>query len=124
MMHEPIVFTVSQMTTFILSTCAMLISLNAGVGVVIKFVSFIKRPEKVQDDNIQSLAKRIEVLENNQEQFLQYFTNDNIRIKSIEEGNQITQKALLALLSSALNEPNKDLLIRTKDELQNYLINR
>jgi hypothetical protein len=50
--------------------------------------------------------------------------NDNDRIKSIEEGNKVTQKALLALMSHALNDKDDSKLLEAKDELERYLINR
>ena len=45
-------------------------------------------------------------------------------IESIEEGNKVTQKALLALLAHALDGNNTAQLQDAKEGLQQYLINR
>jgi len=55
-------------------------------------------------------------------QLKDYLDNDNRRIKTIEAGNRITQQALLALMSHALNGNDVDKLEKARDDLQEYLI--
>lgn len=78
------------------------------------------------------LANRIETLENllNTEykmRFAKYethFNSDLQRIEQIEEGNRVTQKALLALLSHAIDGNNIMQLKDAENDLTQYLIDR
>lgn len=123
-MHEPIVFTLSQLSATIVNICGLMISINAAVGIVVKIMNYLGKPEKKQNDNIAELTSRVDLIEEDQKLINQYITSDSMRIKAIEEGNRITQRALLELLSSALNDSNDESLEQTRRDLQNYLINR
>ncbi len=123
-MHEPIAFTLSQLSSTIINICGLMISINAAVGIVVKVMNFLGKPEKKQNDTIAELTSRVHLIEEDQKLINQYITSDSMRIKAIEEGNRITQRALLELLSSALNDSNGESLEQTRRDLQNYLINR
>lgn len=123
-MHEPIEFTLSQLSSVIVNICGLMISVNAAVSIIMKIMNFLGKPEKKQNDNIAELTSRVELIEEDQKLINQYITSDSMRIKAIEEGNRITQRALLELLSSALNDSNDESLEQTRRDLQNYLINR
>lgn len=123
-MHEPIEFTLSQLSSIIVNICGLMISVNAAVSIVVKVMNFLGKPEQKQNDNIAELTSRVQLIEEDQKLINQYITSDSVRIKAIEEGNRITQRALLELLSSALNDSNGESLEQTRRDLQNYLINR
>ena len=50
--------------------------------------------------------------------------NDNERIKSLEEGNRVICKALMALLSHEINGNSSDKLQKALSDLNDYLIER
>ena len=50
--------------------------------------------------------------------------NDNRRIASLEEGNKVVCRALIAMLSHEINGNSKDKLQIAMSDLQNYLIER
>lgn len=50
--------------------------------------------------------------------------NDNKRIESLEEGNKVVCKALIALLSHEINGNSRDKLEHALDGLNQYLIER
>lgn len=50
--------------------------------------------------------------------------NDNERIKSLEEGNRVICKALMALLSHEINGNSNDKLQKALSDLNTYLIER
>lgn len=50
--------------------------------------------------------------------------SDNIRIASLEEGNKVVCRALIAMLSHEINGNSTDKLQTALTELQNYLIER
>ena len=61
------------------------------------------------------------------QRFIEYdthFSRDLKRIETLEEGNKVTQKALLALLAHAIDGNQVDQLKRAEDDLKNYLIDR
>lgn len=89
---------------------------NAGL-VIATIVGKAKAPNKAQNERISQLELRMDKVE-------YHVDNDNNRIKSTEEGNKVTQKALLALMSHALNDKDDSKLLEAKDELERYLINR
>ena len=51
-------------------------------------------------------------------------SEDDKRIADIEQGNKVTQRAILALLEHAIDGNNKNQLIRAKDNLNDYLTDR
>lgn len=50
--------------------------------------------------------------------------NDNRRIKSLEDGNRVVCKALMALLSHEINGNSNDKLQKALSDLNDYLIER
>lgn len=50
--------------------------------------------------------------------------SDNRRIKSLEDGNRVVCKALIALLSHEINGNSNDKLQKALSDLNNYLIER
>ena len=51
-------------------------------------------------------------------------SNDNKRIKTLEDGNKVVCKALMALLSHEINGNSSDKLQKALTDLHNYLIER
>lgn len=51
-------------------------------------------------------------------------SNDNKRIASLEEGNKVVCRALIAMLSHEINGNSTDKLQKALGELQDYLIDR
>lgn len=54
----------------------------------------------------------------------QKLDNDNKRLTSIEEGNKVVTRGLLALISHELNGNSNDKLMASQSEITNYLIER
>lgn len=50
--------------------------------------------------------------------------NDNRRIESLEDGNKVVCKALIALLSHEMNGNSKDKIEKALESLNQYLIER
>ena len=116
-MNEPITFTPQQVFELILWVCGAIVSVSAAITVIIKVVQKAKAPEKTQNERIDKLESEVKSLK-------QYLDNDNKRLKALEEGNIVTQQALLALLSHALNGNDIDSLKEAKTKLENYLIEK
>lgn len=117
-------FTLSEAWAVILSICGGIVTIAAVVGIVVRLVQFLRRPNMRQDDRIDALAVRVDKLEAKNEIYEGYFANDKRRIDLIEKGNQVTQHALLALLSHGIDGNDVEALKVAKHELEEYLIAR
>ena len=110
--------------TILMACCSALITVSAAVAVIINAIKKIKEPENVQNQKLEDISKKIDSIEARLKIHEEYFNNDNRRISAIEEGNRVTQKALLALMSHAINGNNVDELKKAENTLREYLINK
>ena len=70
------------------------------------------------------LEERVEKLEKQNEQYDTQFSKDLRRLNAIEEGNKVTQRALLALLKHSIDGNEVEELKKASNELTEYLISR
>lgn len=116
-MDETINISMGQICTAFLAFCAGVSVIGAAIGWIIKAVNAVKAPGKKQDERMAAIEKRIESLE-------KYSESDKARLDDIEEGNHVTQRAILALLSHGIDGNDLDSMRKAKDELTNYLTKR
>lgn len=112
-MDKVISFTPGQ----IVAICAGFSAICVAVGWVIKIVKAAKAPTKALESRVAELERSIKSHDD-------YLANDKRRIAAIEEGNRVTQRAILALLSHGIDGNDIDGLKAAKSELQLYLIER
>ena len=103
-----------DITTTILTFCLLL---SNFVLMIIMWVDKAKAPEKNQNS-------RITVIEGEIEDIYEKIGKDNNRLRELEKGNVVTQEAILALLSHAIDGNNTDGLKKAKDDLQTYLTHK
>lgn len=101
----------------ILWICGALCTLAAAIAVIYKAHVRIHEPEAIQN-------RRLDALEAKADKFEEYLERDNQRLNAVDEGNRITLQALLALMSHAINGNDIEDLIRTKKDLEKYLIKK
>lgn len=101
----------------VLYICTAITTISAAVTVIVSWINKAKEPNARQNLRLDQLETKIEKMS-------MYLDNDNVRIKAIEEGNKVTQKALLALMSHAINGNDTDKLEEAKNSLEQYLINK
>ena len=101
----------------VLYICTAITTISAAVTVIVSWVNKAKEPNARQNLRLDQLETKIEKMS-------MYLDNDNVRIKAIEEGNKVTQKAVLALMSHAINGNDTDKLEEAKNSLEQYLINK
>lgn len=116
--------TIQEFWTILMAGCSALITLSAAVVIVINAIKKLKEPENAQDRKIQDLDERMNKIEDRLTKHEECFNNDNKRLLAIEEGNRVTQKALLALMSHAINGNDVDKLKEAENSLREYLINK
>lgn len=108
-----ITFTLSDVLWF----CGAVCTVAAAMAVFYKAVAKAQEPEHIQDQRLDALEKKVDKLS-------EYLDRDNRRLNSLDEGTRVTQQALLALMSHAINGNDIDKLAKAKDDLENYLINK
>ena len=94
----------------ILLLAGAIVTISAAVKVVCEAIDRIRKPNKTQNARISELESRS--------------LNDFNRLSKLEEGNIITQRALLALLAHGIDGNDIEAMRSAKTELTNYLINR
>ena len=123
-MDKEIIFTPAELTALILGICAAIVTISAAIGVIIKVIDSIRAPEKIQNERLDNIDKRLDGHDEIIEKFKEYFTNDDNRFKAIETSNKVTQTALLALLKFSLNGNDKESLREAEKSLEEYLVNK
>ena len=90
--------------------------INAGEKVA-AVVRALKSPDATQDD-------RLAALEADMQNVKRYLANDKTAIEGLTEGDKVTKHAILALLGHGIDGNNKEEMVKSKHELEAYLINR
>lgn len=101
----------------VLLFCSAIITICSAITAVVAVGKLVKAPKDTLDSRLteieRKLAKHDELLD-----------KDKMKIDTIEEGNRVTQKALLALLAHGIDGNSIEAMADARDELQKYLINR
>ena len=84
---------------------------------IAKVLRAAKAPNEEQD-------KRLSAAENDIKTIKGFLDNDKKRLDTLENGNRVTQRALLALLGHGLDGNNEKQMLEAKAELESHLINR
>lgn len=114
-MDYVISFTPAQLFAGIVAICGGISAIAVAISWIVKGVKAAKAPRE-------ELESRVQKLENKAKEYDRFFQNDNTRLESIEDGNRVTQRALLALLSHGIDGNDVDAMRTARDELQDYLI--
>jgi len=101
----------------VLALAAAINTIGSAVEKIVKARAAAKAPSVAQDD-------RLEKLEVSQDKMMGFLDSDKHRLDSLEKGNRVTQKSLLALLAHAIDGNNVHQLEEAEKELEDYLINR
>jgi hypothetical protein len=116
-MDTEITFTVGQAITWLLALCAGISCFAAAISWIAKGEGKVREPEHRQDERLAELERRVAKHD-------EFLDRDKERLEAIEEGNRVTQHALLALLAHGIDGNDIDALRAAKTELQDYLIKR
>jgi len=108
------------------------LAIIGGALVFINFFNAVKDLVKSTKQPTSNLEERVSLIEKKLEfeikaTFAEYdarFGRDKQKIEAIEEGNRVTQKALLALLKHSIDGNNIDALKKAETALSEFLIDR
>ena len=92
----------------------LIITVGAVVTLFITVSKAAQRPNQTQDERLDALEKWQGEVEKRLETGGSHF-------ERIDSGNRVTQRALLALMSHAINGNDIDKLRKAKDDLETYL---
>lgn len=101
----------------ILAAASAVVLLSNAIEKIVKAWKAAKAPTDQQND-------RLDALEAWKEKVDRRLNTDNDRLQDIDNGNRVTQKALLALLDHGIDGNNIEQMQHAKEELQEHLINR
>ena len=105
---SPIVEVISNWLQLII-LCSTVITLMVTLG------KTAQKPNQVQDDRLASLEKWRDAVE-------QRLENASSHFDKLDEGNRVTQKALLAILGHDISGNNEAELKDAQRELNDYLV--
>lgn len=92
----------------------LIITVGAVVTLFITVSKAAQRPNQTQDERLDALEKWQSEVETRLETGSSHF-------ERIDSGNRVTQRALLALMSHAINGNDIGKLRKAKDDLETYL---
>jgi len=116
-MDKVITMTPGGLIAGFLAICAGIRAVATAASWLIKAIKAVKAPTKAQDDRLDALEETVQRHE-------EYFSTDKTRLDAFEEGNRITQRALLALLAHGIDGNAVEAMEKAKEELTNHLIER
>lgn len=102
---------------WLLAAASAIVLLANAAEKISKAVSAARKPNEDQDKRLDALEGRMDAVERK-------LTNDKTRLDSYEDGNRVSQQALLALLDHSLDGNNIEQMRRAKDALQDHLLNK
>ena len=110
-------FSLSQMVGAILAICAGVVTITKAVEALASWWKKAKKPEEDQNQRLALIESRLTKLETKEEL-------DHSHLEDLDEGNRVTQQALLALLGHAIDGNNQTQLEHARDDLHKYLVER
>lgn len=101
----------------VLAVASAIVLIANAVEKIVKAWQAAKAPNNQQN-------QRLDALEEWQREVDRKLLNDNKHLSTIDEGERVTQRALIALLDHGIDGNNIKQMQDAKTELQNHLINR
>lgn len=123
-MRDMPAYTLHDIWQFFLAFCAAIVTITAAIGAVMKWVNKAKQPSVTL---INRVNNHDTILEEHNERIKDINTllkKDKESIDRINEGNRVTQRALLAIMEQSISGGSTERLEQAKDELEKYLINK
>lgn len=128
-------FTLADAVTWILSVCGAIAGIGAAIAVLVKFNTFLKKPNHEQDVKIEAMEEKItkmsgevdavkDLLASKDNQYMDLFKRDKARLDAQENSMNMLLRANFALLGHTLNGNNVEQMQSAFNDIQEYLFNR
>lgn len=107
----------TEVWAWVLAAASAIVLLSNAAEKIAKAVKAAKAPNEEQDRRLTAAEEDIKAIKG-------FLDNDKKRLDSLEEGNRVTQRALIALLGHGLDGNNQKEMATAKADLESYLIDR
>lgn len=104
------------------SLCAAVITIDKVLGIIHKYVKNAQAPDDAQNKRMDTLEKRLGVLEQGQLQHAQALARDLRRFDGLDEEMRLVLVGVQNLLDSQLSGNNREGMQKSKSDINNYLL--
>lgn len=104
------------------SLCAAVITIDKVLDIIHKYVKNAQAPDDAQNKRMDTLEKRLGVLEQGQLQHAQALARDLRRFDGLDEEMRLVLVGLQNLLDSQLSGNNREGMKKSKSDINNYLL--
>nr|DAI21356.1 MAG TPA: hypothetical protein [Caudoviricetes sp.]DAJ02937.1 MAG TPA: hypothetical protein [Caudoviricetes sp.] len=104
------------------SLCAAAITIDKVLDIIHKYIKKAQAPDDAQNKRMDTLEKRLGVLEQGQLQHAQALARDLRRFDSLDEEMRLVLVGVQNLLDSQLSGNNREGMQKSKSDINNYLL--
>lgn len=104
------------------SLCAAVITIDKVLDIIHKYVKNAQAPDDAQNKRMDTLEKRLGVLEQGQLQHAQALARDLRRFDGLDEEMRLVLVGVQNLLDSQLSGNNREGMQKSKSDINNYLL--
>ena len=104
------------------SLCAATITIDKVLDIIHKYIKKAQAPDDAQNKRMDTLEKRLGVLEQGQLQHAQALARDLRRFDGLDEEMRLVLVGVQNLLDSQLSGNNREGMQKSKSDINNYLL--
>lgn len=104
------------------SLCAAVITIDKVLEIIHKYIKKAQAPDDAQNKRMDTLEKRLGVLEQGQLQHAQALARDLRRFDDLDEEMRLVLVGVQNLLDSQLSSNNREGMQKSKSDINNYLL--
>lgn len=104
------------------SLCAAAITIDKVLNIIHKYIKKAQAPDDAQNKRMDTLEKRLGVLEQGQLQHAQALARDLRRFDGLDEEMRLVLVGVQNLLDSQLSGNNREGMQKSKSDINNYLL--
>lgn len=104
------------------SLCAAAITIDKVLDIIHKYIKKAQAPDDAQNKRMDTLEKRLGVLEQGKLQHAQALARDLRRFDSLDEEMRLVLVGVQNLLDSQLSGNNREGMQKSKSDINNYLL--
>ena len=104
------------------SLCTAVITIDKVLDIIHKYVKNAQAPDDAQNKRMDTLEKRLGVLEQGQLQHAQALARDLRRFDGLDEEKRLVLVGVQNLLDSQLSGNNREGMQKSKSDINNYLL--
>lgn len=104
------------------SLCAAVITIDKVLDIIHKYIKKAQAPDDAQSKRMDTLEKRLGVLEQGQLQHAQALARDLRRFDGLDEEMRLVLVGVQNLLDSQLSGNNREGMQKSKSDINNYLL--